>query len=105
MSLNAKLTSLADKYRSAFNTGDKFSINDMISGMDGLEAHNYVTGLAQDGNLVSWKDGVGSYSTDSNEKIKNLDICRLIFDIGIEDKHNYSLQVSMKGQGTFQLYV
>lgn len=102
MSVNDKLTSLADKYRSAFNTADKFSIDSMISSMTGLEACNYVEGITPD-NYVKWKDGVGSYSTDASTKVF-IDISRIRFK-DLEKGHNYSLQVSMKDQGTFNVYV
>lgn len=102
MSVVDKLTSLADGYRSVFNTNDKFSISDMISGLSGLEAHNYVNGITSD-NYVTWNDGVGSYSTDASSKVF-IDISRIHFE-ELKKGYNYSLQVSMKGQGTFTVYV
>lgn len=102
MGLSDKLTTLADGYRSIFNTTDKFDINDMISGLSGLEAHNYVNSITSD-NYVTWKDGVGSYSTDASSKVF-IDISRICFE-ELKKGYNYSLQVSMKGQGTFNVYV
>ena len=102
MSLSDKLTSLADEYRKAFDTTDKFSIADMISGTAGLDPRDYIDTVDIYSDL-SWANGVGSFSTDSSRKYSDFDISRTSFK-KLEMGHDYTLHFEIKGSGTFTVY-
>ena len=102
MSLSEKLASLADGYRKVFDTTDKFSIADMISGVAGLDPRDYIDTVDINSDL-SWNNGVGSFNADSSRKYSDVDISRTTFK-KLEMGHNYTLHFEMKGSGTFTVY-
>lgn len=94
MSVIDKLTSFANGFRSAYGITDKYSLDDMIAGFNGLEAHDYVVHKSTDN---------GSYSTDGTKVVKDLDIYRVGFDSTMP-AGTYYLSAELKGKGTFTMY-
>lgn len=96
MTLNGKMTNLADQFRNAYGVPYKFGISDMIAGFTGLEAKNYLDFSK------SPNDGNGSFTTDPTQDQENLDIMRT-YPVTLNDGI-YSLSWDMKGNGNFTIY-
>ena len=94
MGIVDKLTNLANGFRSIYGITDKYSLDDMVSGFNGLEAHDYVNHKPNE---------TGSYSTDGTKAIKDFDIYRIVFDSTMQ-AGTYYLSAELKGKGTFTIY-
>ena len=94
MSISEKLTNLANEFRNIYGVPDKYSLDDMVAGFNGLEAHDYVTHKP---------DETGSFSTDGTKALEDFDIYRVPFDNTMQ-AGTYYLSAELKGEGTFTMY-
>ena len=94
MSVVDKLTNLANGFRNAYGITDKYSLDDMVAGLNGLEAINYIDPKS---NVIE------SYSTDDTEVITNHDCYGVYLGQKIQ-AGTYYLSADLKGKGTFAMY-